>query len=58
MAVSRKSGKDNSGDYVYKKDDKGDFILDEKGRRILDHDLDEIAEAFVKFAKEQRFGFW
>jgi len=58
MAVSKKSGKDNSGDYVYKKDEKGDFILDEKGRRILDHDLDEIAEAFVKFAKEQKFSFW
>ena len=58
MAVSKKPGKDNSGEYVYKKDDKGNFILDEKGRRILDHDLDEIAEAFIKFAKEQKFSFW
>jgi len=58
MAVSKKPGKDNSGEYVYKKDEKGDFILDEKGRRILDHDLDEIAEAFIKFAKEQKFSFW
>ncbi|HOK97485.1 MAG TPA: N-6 DNA methylase [Candidatus Paceibacterota bacterium] len=58
MAVSKKSGKDNSGDYVYKKDEKGDFILDEKGRRILDHDLDEIAEEFIKFAKDQKFSFW
>ena len=58
MAVSKKPGKDNSGEYVYKKDDKGNIILDEKGRRILDHDLDEIAEAFVKFAKDQQFSFW
>mgnify|MGYP001302896964 FL=1 len=58
MAVSKKPGKDNSGEYVYKKDDKGNFILDEKGRRILDHDLNEIAEAFIKFAKEQKFNFW
>lgn len=58
MAVSKKPGKDNSGEYVYKKDEKGNFILDERGRRILDHDLDEIAEAFIKFAKEQKFSFW
>lgn len=58
MAVSKKPGKDNSGEYVYKKDNKGNFILDDKGRRILDHDLDEIAEAFIKFAKEQKFNFW
>jgi len=58
MATSKKSGKNNSGEYVYKKDEKGSFILDENGRRILDHDLDEVAEAFVKFAKEQKFSFW
>ncbi len=58
MAVSKKPGKDNSGEYVYKKDEKGNFILDEKGRRILDHDLDEIAEEFIKFAKKEGFSFW
>lgn len=58
MAVSKKPGKDNSGEYVYKKDEKGNFILDDRGHRILDHDLDEIAEAFIKFAKEQKFSFW
>jgi type I restriction enzyme M protein len=60
MAVSKKSGKDNSGEYIF---------LDEKGRRIkseggifetsgklrLDDDLDEIAEAFIKFAKKEKF---
>jgi len=57
MAVSKKSGKDNSGDYVYKKDKEGGIIYDALGKKVLDHDLDEIAECFVKFAKEQRFEF-
>lgn len=58
MAVSKKSGKDNSGDYVYKKDESGEFEVDAKGRKVLDHDLDQIADAFIKFAKEQKFNFW
>lgn len=57
MAVSKKSGKDNSGDYVYKKDAGGNYVHDNEGRKVLGHDLDEIAEAFVKFAKEQKFSF-
>jgi type I restriction enzyme M protein len=57
MAVSKKAGKDNSGDYIYKKDAAGGFVHDAKGRKVLDHDLDEIADAFTKFAKEQKFSF-
>lgn len=57
MAVSKKGGKDNSGDYIYKKDAGGNYVHDPKGRKVLDHDLDEIAEAFIKFAKEQKFSF-
>lgn len=57
MAVSKKSGKDNSGDYVYKKEN-GEIAFDSKGNKVLDHDLDEIAEGFIKFAKEQSFSFW
>lgn len=58
MAVSKKAGKDNSGDYVYKKDEKGNYIIDTiTGRKVLDHDLDEIADEFIKFAKNQRFNF-
>jgi len=53
MAVSKKGGKDNSGDYIYKKDKKGDFYHDAKGRKVLDHDLDEIAEEFLKLAKNK-----
>ena len=54
MAVSKKSGKDNSGDYIYKKDTTGNYFHDQRGRKVLDHDLDEIAEAFLKFVKEQK----
>lgn len=58
MAVSKKSGKDNSGDYVYKKDAAGNYVHDTRFRKVLDHDLDSIAEAFIKFANEQKISFW
>lgn len=57
MAVSKKSGKDSSGDYTYQKDAEGKIAINNKGKKILDHDLDQIADEFVKFAKEQRFEF-
>ncbi len=58
MAVSKKSGKDNSGEYIY---------LNENGQRMkseggifeetgkIDDDLSEIAEEFIKFAKKEKF---
>lgn len=58
MAVSKKGGKDNSGDYIYKKDQNGNYVHDSRGRKILDHDLDEIADKFIEFAKGQGFNFW
>jgi type I restriction enzyme M protein len=57
MAVSQKSGKDNSGDYVYKKDAEGKLAVDMKGKKVLDHDLDDIAEEFLKFAKKEGLNF-
>jgi len=57
FAVNQKSLKNNKGEYRYKRGVKGGFLLDKYGRSIIDHDLDEIAEAFVKFAKEQNFNF-
>ena len=64
MAVSQKSGKDNSGRYVYKTDNDGNSV-DEDGVPItesgkppaIDHDMDEIAEAFIAWAQEQGFSF-
>jgi len=64
----RKSGKDNSGDkiYVKKPDGSGEFLLDEHGHLMVDHDLfnhdgltqDGIAEAFIEFAKKEKLSFF
>lgn len=51
MAVSKKGGKDTSGEYVYRKDKEGNVMYDAQGKKIINHDLDEIAEEFLKFIK-------
>lgn len=66
FAVSEKSGKDNSGEYVYAKDENGRLKLDKHGHYIVDHDLHNhegdldngIAEAFIDFAKSEKLSFW
>jgi len=58
FATSRRSGKDNSGNYVYKTDENGRRVVDEHGHLVIDHDLDDIATAFVLFAREQGLSFW
>jgi type I restriction enzyme M protein len=64
FAVNEKPIKDETGEYRYKKNPDGSFVLDEYGHPVIDHDLDEIAEAFIQFAKEQlakgdnAFDFW
>ncbi|MFN4308917.1 class I SAM-dependent DNA methyltransferase, partial [Sulfurihydrogenibium azorense] len=58
FAVNEKPVKDESGEYRYKKNPDGSFVLDEHGHLVIDHDLDEIANAFIEFAKEQGFDFW
>jgi type I restriction enzyme M protein len=63
MAVSKKSGKDNSGEYIFL-NEKGQRIKSEggifetSGKLSLDDDLDEIADAFIKFAKKEKFEWW
>lgn len=52
MAVSKKGGKDNSGNYIYRKDSEGNVAYDESGKKIIDHDLDEIVEKFLGFNEE------
>ena len=60
MAASKKSGKDNSGEYIFL-NEKGQRIKSEggifetAGKLSLDDDLGEIAEAFIKFAKKEKF---
>jgi len=64
MAVSELSGKDNSGRYVYKTDDHGNYV-DELGEPITEsgrppavkHDLNEIADAFVAWGRGHKFSF-
>jgi len=64
MGVSQRSGKNNSGEYVFRTDEVGG-IVDDDGRPItesgkmpaIDHDLDEIAEAFVRWGRDQGFNF-
>ena len=66
FAVSEKGGKDNSGEYVYLKNDEGKQKLDKNGHLIVDHDLhnhggelpDGIAEAFIEWAKAEELSFW
>lgn len=58
FAVNQKPLKDNRGEYRYKKGPNGEFLLDKHGHAVVDHDLDDIAKGFVKFAKKQEFDFW
>jgi len=64
FAVNEIPLKDNRGEYRYKRKPDGEFLIDKNGHTIIDHDLDDIAEAFIKFAKEQlekgdkAFDFW
>ncbi len=54
MAVSKKGGKDTSGDYIYKKDKEGSIMFDENGKKVIDHDLDEIVEEFLQFMSKEK----
>ena len=64
MASSEKSGKDNSGNYIYLKDKDGNYI-DTKNQiidilktpRFVDHDLDEITSQFNKFKEQENKRF-
>jgi len=66
FAVSENGGKNNSGDYIYLKNDSGQQKLDQNGHLIVEHDLhnhggelpDGIAEAFVEWATGEHLSFW
>ncbi len=66
FAVSEKSGKDNSGEYVFVKNGNNQPKLDKNGHLIIDHDLhnhdgelpDGIAEKFIEWAKKEKLSFW
>ena len=58
MAVSENSGKDNSGNEIYRTDKDGKRILDDNDHLIQEHDLNNIAHAFEKWANDQKLSFW
>jgi len=65
FAVSENGGKDNSGDYIYLKDEMGKRKLDANGHMIVDHDLhnhngelsDGIAEEFAEWVEKENIRF-
>ncbi len=65
FATMKLPSKDNSGNKIYVKNEKGELLLDDHGHLIIDHDLfnhdgktqDGIAEAFIEFAKKEKFSF-
>jgi type I restriction enzyme M protein len=57
LATSQNSGKDNSGEYLYRLGPDNAPLLDAHGHMVVDHDLDQIADAFLKWAKKQTFPF-
>jgi len=60
MAIAEKIGYDlktKVAPIIYKKDEVGELIRDEKGKPIIDSDIPEIIEAFDKFKKKYKLGF-
>jgi type I restriction enzyme M protein len=49
MAIANKVGHDKDGKIIYKINEDGTYILDEKGNRIIDDDLPEIVRRFKLF---------
>jgi type I restriction enzyme M protein len=57
FATQKQSFKNNSGDYIFEKDKEGQIVKDKNGNPKYLSDLDEIAEAFVAWGKEQGLSF-
>ena len=57
FATSQKPGKDNSGEYIYRLGADNSPMLDSHGHMIVEHDLDEIADAFLKWGKKDGISF-
>ena len=48
MSVSQKVGQDSMGREIYRTNESGEFVHDQ-GQLCLDHDLDDISQAWVEF---------
>ena len=58
FGTSQNGGKDNSGEYIYKKGADGLAILDQFGHKVVQHDLGKIAEGLIQFAAREGLSFW
>jgi len=57
MAVAKKIGYDVRGRTIFKRDDEGNVIKDEKGEPIIDTDIPEIIKKFDEFKRSYRLEF-
>jgi len=57
MAIANKVGHDKNGKIIYKMNEKGEYILDKNGNKIIDDDLPQIAERFKLF-KEGKLHYY
>ncbi len=57
MAVAEKIGYDVRGRTIFKRDEEGNIIKDEKGEPIVDTDIPEIIRKFDEFKKKYNLGF-
>jgi len=57
FASSEKPGKDSSGNYMFKSGSRGQRVLGPDGHMIVDHDLDDIADAFRAWGRRQGLTF-
>ena len=58
FAVIEKIGYDIRGRTVFKKDEKGEPIKDEKGNFVIDTDIPEIIESFREFRRKYKIKFY
>ena len=57
FAASLRPGKDNLGNYINRIGSDNAPVLDEHSHMIVEHDLDEIADAFLAWAEAQNVSF-
>jgi type I restriction enzyme M protein len=57
FATSQQSGKDSSGEYVYRIGEDNAPELDAHGHMVVEHDLDEIADQFLKWLRIEGITF-
>ncbi|WP_456459775.1 N-6 DNA methylase [Desulfurobacterium sp.] len=53
FAVSKIPFKDNSGNYIFVKDENGNLVFNKKGNPIYQTDLYDIADAFIKWGRKR-----